>query len=96
MTRAAILPMHGGVGLAAGAMPADQMVEQRAGRRLAALAQPQPGSATPKYGPQTPSNERGSVDIAMTQLDVPAISARWRSIVARSPVKPASAPSAPA
>ncbi|OWK20267.1 hypothetical protein AJ88_32275 [Mesorhizobium amorphae CCBAU 01583] len=39
--------VHGGIGLAAGAVPADDMVEQRAGGRLAAFRQPDFGSAAP-------------------------------------------------
>ena len=56
-----------------------------------------PGSADAEIGPPD-AGERAAArgDSAMTQLEVPAISARWRSTVARSPAKPPSTPSAPA
>ena len=76
MTRAAILPCMA----ASGSPPAPcQRIRWSSSAPVADWPpshSQRPGSATPKYGPQTPSNGRGSVDIAMTQLDVPAISAR--------------------
>ena len=38
-----------------------------------------PGSTAPQYGPQTPGVSRGAAASAITQEEVPPISARWRS-----------------
>ena len=97
MTRSAIRGVHGGIRLAAGAVPANDVVEQRAGCRLAAFGEPEVRAAPRRnMAPRRRRRAAARRDIAMTQLDVPAISARCRSMPRRSPAKPPSTPSAPA
>ena len=72
----------------------------RAGRR-SPTGRPRPATAraatAPRYGPQTPGTGRGSAESAMWQVEVPAISARWRSSAARRCASAGpSTPSAPA
>ena len=82
MMRSAIRAVRGGVGLAARAMPADDVVEQRAGGRLAALVEPESRQGRAEIRPpDAGEGPRRRGDIAMTQLDVPAISARCRSML---------------
>ena len=77
-----------GVGLAGRAVPADDVVEQRAGRRLAALVQPQAGQHGAEIRPPDAGDGRGSADSAMRQVEVPAISAE---MPVESPASPAKA-----
>ena len=59
------------LGLGVGRMRPDQMIDRRAGGRLAAFVEPEVRHHARIIGPQTPGTKRGSAVVAMMQAEVP-------------------------
>ena len=79
------------------AVQAEEVVEQGAGGGLAALVEPEAGQGRAEVGaPDAGDAARRRRTSAMTQVEVPAISARWRSISGVAAARRPSTPSAPA